>query len=320
MTAQDGQRRAEPGHAAQAGGARPLVPKGKRMLFCVGAQKGGTTWLAENLARHPECHFFPFEKELHYFDTAYGDAQGMKWFRVNLHMKPMLARLERAEGETFTRVLRRLQGQVDLMKIFRDAPLGARAWMHFLARDAGDATWLCDFTPDYAYCPDAAYAEMAGYRGEAGPPKFLFLMRDPVDRHWSYLRMLLVHRDIPEEEHEQTLRGWLEHDIAHGPIARREYSNYPDTLAKLERHVPEEDRLVLFTEDLFRQETYARVCDFLGIARRAPDFSVVHEGVEAYDIPQDLYPAFRESLAEIYDHVFARWGDAVPERWRRSYP
>ena len=36
----------------------------------IGAQKAGTTWLHENLRRHPEL-FLPEEKELHYFDRQW---------------------------------------------------------------------------------------------------------------------------------------------------------------------------------------------------------------------------------------------------------
>ena len=36
----------------------------------VGAQKAGTTWLAENLRRHPAIHL-PERKELHYFDESF---------------------------------------------------------------------------------------------------------------------------------------------------------------------------------------------------------------------------------------------------------
>ncbi|OGT83573.1 MAG: hypothetical protein A3H91_02535 [Gammaproteobacteria bacterium RIFCSPLOWO2_02_FULL_61_13] len=39
-------------------------------FLCIGAQKAGTTWLYENLRRHPEI-FLPHRKELHYFDWGY---------------------------------------------------------------------------------------------------------------------------------------------------------------------------------------------------------------------------------------------------------
>ena len=40
-------------------------------LLCIGAQKAGTTWLYENLARHPEIFVPPDVKEVHYFDFLF---------------------------------------------------------------------------------------------------------------------------------------------------------------------------------------------------------------------------------------------------------
>lgn len=298
---------------------RPAVPAGRQMLFCVGAQKAGTTWLAGTLGKHPACHFFPFEKELHYFDTAYRVHTGMKKFRLR-QVRRLFEDVEEAEGPRYADLIRRMQGNLDLLKVFRSGKLGAQAWMHLLSRGAGQARYLCDFTPDYAYCPPEAYAEMASYVSPEGArPKFIFVMRDPVDRHWSFLRMLIRHRDVPIEEAPQTLRGWLTHDVSTGVLARRNNCDYRRTVEMLEAHVPPEDRLVLFYEDLFTQERYDQICDFLGIDRTPADFSTVHEGLKS-GFPEDLFQPARESLGDIYDFAFERYGDAVPERWRRETP
>ncbi|MEL6207671.1 MAG: sulfotransferase domain-containing protein [Pseudomonadota bacterium] len=298
---------------------RPKVPVGKRMLFCVGAQKAGTTWLSKNLSEHPDCHFYPFEKELHYFDTAYGANPGMKTWRLK-QVRRLFDQLDEAEGAAYADLVHRLQGNLDLLKIFREGQLGAQAWMFHLQRGSGDARYLCDFTPDYAYCPFEAFEDMASYHAPDGArPKFVFLMRDPVDRHWSFLRMLIRHRDVPLEHAPETLRGWLQHDVTHGPLSQRNHCNYAQTVAYLEQVAPAQDVLVMFYEDMFEQKSYDRVCDFLGIARRAGDFSAVHEGIKS-DFPDDMFQPLRESLAETYEFAFERWGDAVPERWRRAAP
>ena len=48
------------GNGSDANGARPD-------FLCVGAQKGGTTWLYQQLDSHPDF-WMPPVKELHYFD------------------------------------------------------------------------------------------------------------------------------------------------------------------------------------------------------------------------------------------------------------
>jgi hypothetical protein len=44
----------------------------------IGAQKGGTTWVAENLAKHPSVAF-PAGKEIHFWDWHY--ANGVEWYQ-----------------------------------------------------------------------------------------------------------------------------------------------------------------------------------------------------------------------------------------------
>ncbi len=71
--------------AAEARGESPPAaarsPSGRLPNFLViGAQKCGTTWLAEMLRQHPEV-FTPARKELHYFNRKSNYAQGLAWYQ-----------------------------------------------------------------------------------------------------------------------------------------------------------------------------------------------------------------------------------------------
>ena len=46
------------------------VPEGLPSFLGIGVQKGGTSWLYENLRCHPEL-FLPDQKELHFFDRRF---------------------------------------------------------------------------------------------------------------------------------------------------------------------------------------------------------------------------------------------------------
>lgn len=48
-------------------------------FLIVGAQKAGTSWLARNLAQHPDAFLPP--KEVHYFNHAGNYARGPSWYR-----------------------------------------------------------------------------------------------------------------------------------------------------------------------------------------------------------------------------------------------
>lgn len=49
----------------------------------IGAQKAGTTWLADNLRVHPDVHI-PEDKELHFFDKPDRFARGLQWYEAQL--------------------------------------------------------------------------------------------------------------------------------------------------------------------------------------------------------------------------------------------
>ncbi len=56
-------------------GKRILLPN----LYCVGAQKAGTSSLAEMLSSHPDIYIPPI-KEIHYFDQPGNFEKGMEWY------------------------------------------------------------------------------------------------------------------------------------------------------------------------------------------------------------------------------------------------
>jgi hypothetical protein len=50
-------------------------------FLVIGAQKGGTSWLARMLGQHPEI-FIPRRKELHFFNLRDNYARGIDWYRT----------------------------------------------------------------------------------------------------------------------------------------------------------------------------------------------------------------------------------------------
>jgi hypothetical protein len=62
-------------------------------FLIIGAQKSGTSWLADKLAQHPEV--FMAEKEIHYFDKDFNLKRGIAWYRSHFSG----VRNEKAVGE-----------------------------------------------------------------------------------------------------------------------------------------------------------------------------------------------------------------------------
>ena len=272
---------------------------GDVMFFVIGAQKAGTTWLHQYLAQHPEVSTGPL-KEYHYFNKFHGElAEGGArpgWQRLRrlLALAAVLRRAGRPSGylRSFFAALR---GQGDYLSLVRGDRPGAKAFG--------------DVTPIYSLLGRAAFAEMAATYPRT---RFVFIMRDPVDRLWSHVRMRARRMKLApgEAEFDKMVFSRLDDPRFLGR------SNYARTITELEAAVPREQILYLFYEDLFRDESLQRLCDFLGLGFQPGTYDErVFAGISA-DAPQDWLLAARAKLAPVYDFATARFGDAVPASWR----
>jgi hypothetical protein len=138
-------------------------------FLCVGAQKGGTSWLYRQLERHPDF-WMPPVKELHYFDE--------------LSRIPSVASARPRDNRdrTFLEGIKRLSARshIDLEDyacLF--APKGLLL--------SGD------ITPAYSMLSDEIIERIVDRFPNL---KVIFLARDPVERAWSQLSMGVRLRNI----------------------------------------------------------------------------------------------------------------------------
>ena len=144
--------------------------------------------------------------------------------------------------------------------------------------------------------------------------RFVYLLRDPVARIWSHIRMMAARREpsgeVTPDRAARILRRTLRGEESQ--IALR--SDYAGNLSRLRRAVG--DRLlVVFFEDLFEGDGLAKISAHLGIAPRpGPNDAVVHEG-QALDLLPEQRLALRDWLAPQYDFVRSDVGP-LPDAWR----
>jgi hypothetical protein len=287
------------------------------ILFGVGAAKAGTSWLWRYLAGHPECHFRSI-KELHYFDGLAQNrlAGALRKARAELNRwrdEVVLASDARAAG--LARRMRDLQDWIAVLALGANDPAAYRAYLTSGA--AGPARVVGDITPAYALLPVARLREMAGLARDV---RFVYLMRDPVARLWSHVRML-ARRHAPESgfaDYALTLlRRVCAGDVdgqAGGVVARGDYAA---ALARFDRAIDPARLLVMFQETLLSQPGVARLTGFLGIAAHPADLGrQVHGGVPLA-LPVAERDAARAFLRPQYDAVARRFGD-LPEAWRMN--
>lgn len=298
--------------------ARALLAPLKTLFYVVGAQKSGTTWLHAMLIEHPEVKLQQ-RKEIHYWDTVRAPFHD-RW-RVSADAK--LAEVARAQAaaargdEPETPASRRARQRAeDYAAIFVGGPYDPTGYAHFLMRDRDAQPVAGDITPAYALLPASAFRDMADLHPNS---RFIFLMRDPVRRLWSSVRMNFDARfETSLDDLRPLLRFFHEAlEDPDNPLHRR--SAYERTIETLERAVPAERILYLFYEELFQQSAADRLADFLGVARFAPAFERrVKEGRAAGgDLPADDAAAARRAFAATYAFIRARFGDRAPAAWMR---
>lgn len=277
------------------------------LVFGLGATKAGTSWLHDHLAGHPDCHFRTI-KELHYFGLA--EAQQFDW-QLDHGRREIAAAREAGE-----RGAARLRDLRDWQKVLRLRVQNAGAYLGYLTGGRKGRRVVGDITPAYSLLPPETLRVMAGLTPDV---RFIYLLRDPVARLWSHVRMI-AQRTAPDhfaEESSALMGRVLDGDLSgegEGIVRRGDYAGI---LAKLDAALDPKRLLVMFYEELTSVPGIARLAAFLGIAPRPDRLDArVHEG-RALALPVTLMDRARGVLRPQYDYVAGRF-PALPAAWQRN--
>jgi hypothetical protein len=270
-------------------------------FLCIGAQKAGTTWLAANLSRHPSIWLPPF-KELQYFN--------------GVHIKAHAAWTQRHRDKFTLRVLR------TTAVTRKPASLQRVRLLAHLAQTDVDDDWyrgvfayaapeqICgEITPEYALLPPEGIDHILRLSPHV---RVILMMRDPIERSWSHLRMLQKRASKPRD---------LLALASDEELLRR--NDYPATLAAWGARLPPDRLTTVFMEEVVErpQALVNRITNWLGApsAEAAVDRAdkVVHEGAKL-DIPPDVYAFLKDQLSDVYDRM-AELFPAETDVWRRRH-
>ncbi|MFA8440684.1 sulfotransferase [Yoonia sp.] len=286
------------------------------LLYCVGATKAGTTWLYRYLHDHPECAM-PAVKEAHYWDTfdAARCEKQLVAFRVRL--REMRAAKVKAHQEGRGWQVENMDRRINEMKALIATLEGDRrddsAYAAWLMDGRDGAKVVADITPNYATLSDDDLARM---RDLSPNTKFLYLIRDPLDRLWSHIRMQARRQRQDHEVYAKKSNNILYRILNRGHETHiLERGDYPKIIRKLRRVIPEGRLLIQFAEDLFTPQGLGRLCAFLGIKQVKPIAArPANEGPEVAMLDK-LRPRALGLLNEHYEWV-ARNVGPLPQRWQ----
>lgn len=275
------------------------------LLFGIGAAKAGTTWLYRYLAAHPEVSL-PAVKELHYFDTGETGKFDRQIARMQKERARRADRLPTGNDRLDKRLKREVWAYNRWLNVIAD-PSDA-AYVDYLHHGAGDACVVGDITPAYATLTESSLTRMASL---APVTRFVFLMRDPLDRLWSNIRMAATRRAGALAD---TAAALLDKVVSDQDTTITARSDYRTTLARIDAALDPKTLFIGFYETLFQADTLDRLCAFLGIyAHPAQVEARVHAGADLQMTEAQRARALAW-LAPQYDAVNRRISP-LPPRW-----
>ena len=229
-----------------------LFRKKKNFLLCVGCQKGGTSWLWKQLSRNE--NFDSFRKEYHVFDLLY-----LSQLAPEYHQKSIVENLKK-------------RGQVDNDFIDIKNPESFTRdsffynienyfnYFYSVISNNKKVNATGDFTPAYCFLPSEDFSFIKSSLEKKGfKVKVIFIMRDPVDRVLSHLRMEMKRKKIDKEFIVENLR------VFYKEINCIRRTRYESVIYNLEKVFKRKDIFYGFYENLFEKDNLQRFADFVQI-------------------------------------------------------
>ncbi len=275
---------------------------GRQYFVGIGAHRAGTTWLSQYLLEHSQVAFSPI-KELHYFDAP-------------------------PTAPTTANATQRRLARFDRLENRRDRASGSRKealtkYLHRGASNRNDDDYrdyfdlICDgpqrvfgeITPSYSLLDETGFGRILRCYADA---KFIFIMRNPADRHWSHLRAAETRR-IESFDAASGLQPSLTMPL----FTQR--TDYPRTLEALFREVPAERVCVVFFEHLMSAATgeteLRKITNFLGIDFVEPQLQHKVNASKSIPLPEAQRDLVVARYGPVYEYVGARYDD-LPLSWR----
>lgn len=266
-------------------------------LICLGAQKAATTWLYDQLNGCGGI-FVPAIKELHYFSGLHYPLAKMY---SDCHRQ---SQVEEALGYW--------RGVTDE----HPAKVSKIAQCEHLASEPVDDDWYAgifafahpeqpcvDVAPDYLTMPPDGASHLLSLCPDV---KVLVILRDPIDRMWSHMRMVMTDERVREIVDARRFDVVLDHFI--------EFTQYNRALTMWREMVPHGRLLEMLYDDVSEDPSGSldRICEHGGLT---PSFGFPaidrrsHVGRVA-SIPPELHTELLRRLRPQYEFLMADYPKA----------
>lgn len=294
--------------------APPVRRSGPPMfVFGLGAAKAGTTWLYRYLRAHRECHLRG-HKELQYFDAIDKSQIRFQTDRLATQIRELEASLPGMAADKRKQRFNDMLDMRDFHRVLMTCHADRNAYFRYMMGGLGLQRLVADITPNYASLSVEMLGKMVGVADET---RFIYLIRDPVARLWSNVRMDAGLKISAEADLEAAAKAELADILSGKPSAIVEHSDYAQVLEKMEAAIPKDRRLVMFYEDLLTPAGVRSLCKFLGIKPMDVDFALRANEGKSVAMTDDERAALRRLLRPQYEAVAARF-PVLPKAWQKT--
>ena len=274
----------------------------KTFLMGVGAEKAGTTWLWCYLKNSKAVDIDDVVKEFHVWDVLTIDEYKFSKLVVG--------------SEIITNKYEPTSLQYLQLKMM-DNP---SEYFYYFIRKLENCHITGDFTPQYSALSDDTYNHIIDIFAQYDiQTKAIFLMRDPVDRLQSLVRMNFIIKRVYQPSYEAEISSMLDHCNSIGNLYTGDYSTI---VPKLDR-VFKSNVHYQFYENLFQDQSIKDICNFVNIPFHQPDYSFnPHQHPDFNPHPNKTPNAlteldrqhFEQQYKPIYDYMLKRFPE-VKKLW-----
>jgi hypothetical protein len=264
-------------------------------FLCIGAQKAGTSWLFAQLQSHPGV-WMPPVKEVHFFNHLFVP-ENRKWTKWHVRQ---------TAGQALRHYVARNEEiyfpYVQYLVDFGSTDLFTERWYRRIFElPAAQGKAVGDVTPEYSTIPEPGIRYL---RELLGAVKIVYLIRDPVSRALSQLKMNVSRRPAGAMSEADWIAMADQWDIWN----RGDYMAY---VPRWKAHFAAEDLLFLPYGRVAKDPAglMREVEAFLGLG--AFDYPRIAERVhktKSVDVPKAIVRRLEDRLAGQVDFLAAEFG------------
>lgn len=285
----------------------------KTFLFGVGAQKAGTSWLYQYLVDHPECEMGVLKEHGVWVSLLSSRKPSVQFANKVAYLSKTLERMKtlQAEGQPIPgRMRNRMLGLADNLNAEFDVSYYLNYYER-LGRISPNARLFADITPEYSTLTVEQMTTVRETMEGAGfDVKVIYLMRDPIERAYSAMRMRDRDTALAGKQIPKTARQRFGAALKSPYITSR--TSYDGTLKTLDQVFPATHVFHGFYETLFTEDTVAQICGFLGLSYHEPDFDL---HINASPRNDELWPKqiaqARRHFDTTYTYCAERFGEEM---------